>query len=284
MRLTLVAATLFALLPLNTKADDLLSCVDPEIVRAFLWADSGPRLSISDEFPQEFADISFPNYLRFIGSSESPTHKTVAFRADQDSTETVMAMNGILSDRGYRQIPKRERTRRGFQQPDIDSQQYLAFCNTDGQIMSVTARSVDGSTYLSLSKSTKTRNRNCNQQTYADDRMIWGFTGDLMPDLIVPDKARVRGSGHGGMIMSSGDDADTHVRIQTDSSSAKVIAHFADQLVLQGWSLGASWAGDISLGSTWMLSLENLPQTFGTLQLIKHAQGDYTLVFLMRAM
>ncbi len=284
MRLTMFATALFVLFPLSAKSDDLLSCVDPEILRAFLWAESGPSLSISDQFPQEFSDISFPDDLRFIGSSARSTNISVAFHTDKEVSEAVVTMEDILRGRGWRAIPQRQRTRIGFQRASVETRQYLSLCHTDGQTMSVRAHNVRDSTYLVLSKSQAAEGRNCNRQTYPDNRMVWGYTDDLMPDLIVPKNARITGSGYGGMIMSSGDDADTHARIQTSSPAAQVIAHIAEQLVMQDWSPEMSWAGDISQGSTWMLEREDLPRTFGTLQLIKHDQSDYTLVFSMRAL
>ena len=252
MRLALTIVAFLFCVPINASSDDLLSCVDPDVVTAFLsWGYQSDR-TISDELPQEFSTVRYPHDFLFIGSSTSATHRSAAFRTGREPSDAESVIEIIFGERGWHSVPQpqRDAMRKGFQQTRDASQRHLSLCHVNGEAMAVTSRREDRGTYVVLGKYTDARNLNCNRQPNADNRMDWGLTSDLMPNLELPANAKSRGSGRGGFIRGSGDHADTHVRIRSKLRPEEILAHFSSQLALQGWILDSAWTGEASRGST----------------------------------
>lgn len=277
-----IAALLF-LVPINVSSDDLLSCVDPDVVTAFLGSGNQSMRTISDELPQDFPTMQYPADFLFIASSTTATQTSVAFRTDREPSDAESAIEIMFRERGWRSLPQGVTPRMGFQQTRNDLLRHVALCHADGEAMSVTSRREDRGTYVVISKHTSVRNYDCNQQPKRNTDFWSGMTSDLMPELALPANAKSHGSGRGGVIRGSGDDADTHVRITSDLRPEEILAYFSNQLALQGWIFDSAWIGETSEGSTWSLSRDNLPKTVGTLQLVTHSEGDCTIKFSMLA-
>mgnify|MGYP001825516925 CR=1 FL=1 len=284
MRLILTVFAVLICAPINAFSDDLLSCVDPDVVTGLLSFGYQPGSKITNEMPQKLSIVRFPDTFDFIGSVTSEYLTSAAFRTKLDPAGAESVMAGLFGEQGWRPMPpRRGPTRSGFQPKHEASQRQLRLCHADGNSVSISAREEDRGTFVVLFSTDSARNGDCNQQPSADGRIRWGFTNDLMPNLELPANSRSRGSGHGGIIQSSGDDADTHVRVMTDLRPEELLEHFSSQLTAQGWLAGSSWTGELSQGSTWSLSREGLPRTVGALQLVTHSEGDYTVKFSMIA-
>lgn len=285
MRITLTIFSFMIFAPINAFSDDLLSCVDPDVVTALLSFGYQPGSKITDEMPQELSIVRYPDTFDFIGSMTSEYLISAAFRTELEPDDAESAMAGLFGAQGWRPMPSRRvGMRSGFQPRRDASQSQVRLCHADGNSVSITAREEDRGTFVVLFRTDAARSADCNQEPTADGSIRWGFTGDLMPNLELPANSRSRGSGHGGIIQSSGDDADTHVRVITDLQPEELLEHFSSQLATQGWLADSSWSGELSQGSTWSLSREGLPRTVGNLHLIAHSVGDYTVKFSMLAM
>lgn len=285
-RVTLTIAASLICLPINALSEDLLGCVNPDVAIAFLSAGNQSGRTISDELPQEFSLVQLPEDFLFIGSSKSATLTKIAFRTGRVPSDAVSVVENMFHERGWSSVsqPKRNVMRKGFQEARDSSLRQLSLCHTNGKSMAVTSREGDRGTYVMLWRSSDTRNINCNQEVRADRSMDWGLTSDLMPNLELPAGAISGGSGRGGIIRGSGDDADTHVRIRSKLRPEEILSNFSNQLVLQGWILDSTWTGEASRGNVWSLSRETLPKTVGTLHLVTHSEGDYTVKFSMLAL
>lgn len=285
MKRVLVFAAVAFCTPNISASDDLLACVDPDVVTAFLAVGSRSDLKISDELPDEFSFVEYPDDFRFIASSTSAMHKGVAFRTDLGPDEAVSAFEQAFADKGWSAMgqPQRGLRMKGFRQAQSSSQQQASLCHSSGKTMSVLARREDRGTFVSLWEYPDSRNLNCNQMPADGFGMNRGRTSEVMPNLELPKNARSGGAGSGGIIIGSGDDAETHVRIRTKLQPAEVLTHFANQLVLQDWTPGSDWASDLSHGSTWNLNRADLPRVVGTLHLVVHSEGDYTIQFSILA-
>ena len=285
MRITLTFLAFLVFAPINALSDDLLSCVDPDVVTALLSSGFQRGSEITDEMPREFAATRYPDTFDFIGSLTSEYHISAAFRTDLDPGNAESVMAELFGKQGWRPMPRRrDRMRSGFQPTREASQRHLRLCHADGNSVSITAREEDRGTFVVLFRSDAARNADCNQEPSADGSIRWGFTNDLMPNLELPANSRSRGSGGGGIIQSSGDDADTHARVHTDLRPEELLEYFSGQLATQGWLVDSTWTGELSQGSTWSLNRDDLPRTVGNLQLVTHSEGDYTVKFSMLAL
>lgn len=285
MRITLIVLSALTCAPIVAWSDDLLSCVDPDVVATLLSSGYSQGSEISDEMPRDFSSIRFPDTFDFIGGMTSKHFTSAAFLTTLDPGNAEPVAAGLFVEQGWRSAPPRQqRTRSGFQSPKDSSQRHTRLCHAEGNSVGITVRAEERGTYVMLYSTDAARSPDCAREPSADGSIRWGFTDDLMPNLALPANSTTRGSGHGGIIQSSGDDAETHVRVITDLPPEELLAHLSNQLVTQGWVADSSWIGELSQGSTWSLRLDGLPRTIGNLHLISHSEGDYTVMFSMIAM
>jgi len=285
MRISLVVLSFLVCAPINALSDDLLSCVDPDVMTALLVFGYQPGSKITDEMPRVLSVIRYPDNFDFIGSMTAEHMVSAAFRTDLDPASAESILAGLYGEQGWRPVPSsREVGQPGFQSPSESNQQHARLCHANGNGMTIMAREVERRTFVTLFSTNTPRYSDCNQEPAEDGSMRRGFTDDLMPDLELPADSSSRGSGYGGVIYSSGDDADTHVRVITDLRPADLLEHFSRQLAAQGWLVDSSWIGELSQGSTWSLTREGLPRTAGNLNIVTHSTGDYSVRFSMLAM
>lgn len=285
MRVMLVLVLGLLTLPIKALSDDLLSCVDPDVVTALLGFGYQPGSKVTDEVPQEFSTLRFPSSYSLVGSLSSDHLVSIAYRAGLDSQDARTEIFELLRQSGWRPMRKQEgEMRTGFQPAPTASPDPLSLCHSSGDRVSVLVREDDRGSLVTVYRPVERRGRNCNEEAGPSRRIRWGFTDDLMPYLELPADSRRHGGGGGGVIQGSGDDADADVRVTTDLQPVELLEHFAAQLATQGWLPGSSWASEESLGSTWSLEREGLPKTVGNLQLVTHSPGDYSLKFSMIAL
>lgn len=276
----------FFMIPAVTVADDLLSCVDPDVVEAFLARGDRSTYQIVNTLPEELSALDYAEKFRLIGSLETARYTSVAFHSDRTPDEAMAMMEAALGEHGWVAVddPRMNSRPNGFQETQSSSQRQIALCDASNSAMSLSSRNTDGGTIIHLSTSSSSRGNICRQEYRLDPYRDMGFTSDLMPNLYLPDGAAQLGSGHRGVIRSSGDDAETHVRITSDLGPERILDHFSNQLADQGWALDSTWFGRASIGSAWTYDKQGLPSTVGTLVLLEHSQGDYTAKFSMVAL
>ena len=217
MRITLTFFSFLIFAPINAFSDDLLSCVDPDVVTALLSFGYHPGSEVTDEMPRKLSTVRYPDTFDFIGSMTSEYLTSIAFRTELDPGGAESVIAKLFGEQGWRPMPRaRAGMRSGFRPSHETSQHQLRLCHADGNSVSIMAREKERVTFITLFSTNDARSADCNREPSADGSIRWGFTEDLMPDLELPANSSSRGSGHGGIIQSSGDDADTHVRVATD--------------------------------------------------------------------
>jgi len=244
-----------------------------------------PGSELTDEMPSTFSVVQYPDRFDFIGSMKAEHLVSVAFRTDLDPAGAESMLAGLYGEQGWRAMPSpTERGQQGFRSASENKQQHARLCHRDGNGMTIMAREVEQRTFVTLVRTNTPRYSDCNQGPAEDGSQRRGYTDDLMPDLELPADSTTRSSGYGGLIYSSGDDADMHVRVTTDLRPENLLEHFSRQLAAQGWLVDSSWIGELSHGSTWSLTREGLPRTAGNLNILTHSSGDYSVRFSMLAM
>ena len=267
----------------SARSADLLSCIDPDVLTGLLAYGFRPGGEITDELPAQFSTIRLPEAFHYIGTATSETYVSTAFRTELTPQDAESAMVGVLRPAGWQPMPRRRGDRRtGFQPARESSPGGARLCHSDGTVLSILARNEDRGTFVNVFRNTAGRT-DCNREPAADGSIRWGFTAELMPDLELPRGSKSRSMGGGGIIQSAGDDADTHARVTTTQAPEELLLHFSDQLIEQGWLADATWAGEVSQGSTWSLMRADLPPVVGNLQLVTHAKGDYFVSFAILA-
>lgn len=165
---------------LNALSNDLLDCVDPDVVSAFLSGGYYSTRRITDEFPNEFT-AQYPEDFLFVGSSISETVNSVAFRTGREPVDAASVVQEELRSQGWHSLPQKRRSGRGFQEAEEAVARPVPLCHSDGTSMTISARREDRGTYVILSRRANAEGYNCNEEGDAHDPWSHGLTGELMP-------------------------------------------------------------------------------------------------------
>ena len=282
----LIASCLFVVSAPSTAAN-LLSCVDPRVIEAFVARGPQSEFEITDTVPAEFSDIDYIQDFELIGTSRSNRSLSVAFLTNHTSERAVAILQESLTELGWSPVedPRLQMRQSGFQSAEQKAHTQIIMCDSSEAAISVSARESSSGTIAHIWRSpTSLRSNSCSGRYQVPPSMDDGYTSEIMPILYLPIGATHLGSGRGGMIRSIGDDASSHVRINAKLSTDAVLDHFTSQLADQGWILESSWAGQSSVGTSWNLDKRDLPETDGTLVVHEHSPGDFTVHFLMIAL
>ena len=274
-------------MPAVAAADNLLSCVDPNVVQAFLGGGASSEYRIVDTIPPEFSGLDYPQDFDLIGTRHTRSFVNTAFRTNQTPDNAIKSLEAAMVNSGWTVVDNRRANAlwRGFQDAKTTSRRGLTtLCDENDSAISLSSGAADPGTIVHLFKSASAQRNECNQGGQFDSSEDMGLTNDLMPNLYLPEGASRSGSGRGGIIRASGDDAETHVRITSGKRSNEILEHFSGQLSRQGWLLDSTWFGRRSVGSTWILDQADLPTTAGTLVILQHGPGDHTAQFSMIAL
>jgi len=274
-------------MPAVAAADNLLSCVDPNVVHAFLGGGTRSEYRLVDTIPPDFSGLDFPQDFDFIGTRHTGSFVNTAFRTNQTPDNAIESLEATMVNSGWTIANNRRANAlwRGFQDAKTTSRKGLTTLWDDNDsAISLSSGSADIGTIVHLFKAASALRNECNQEGQFDSSVDMGFTNELMPNLYLPEGASRSGSGRDGIIRASGDDAETHVRITSGKQSNEILEHFSGQLSGQGWLLDSTWSGRRSLGSTWVLDQADLPTTAGTLVILEHGTGDHTVQFSMIAL
>ncbi len=274
-------------IPVVAAADDLLSCVDPNVVQAFLGGGASSEYRLVDTIPSEFSGLDYPQDFDLIGTRHTGSFVNTAFRSSQTPDNAIKSLEEAMVNSGWTIVDNRRATALwgGFHDAKTTSRIGLTtLCDQNELAISLSSGAVDRDTIVHLFKSAFAQPNECNPGGLFDSSVDIGFTNELMPSLYLPEGASRSGGGREGIIRASGDDAQIHVRITSGRLSNEILEHFSGQLSGQGWQLDSTWSGRGSLGSTWILDQADLPTTAGTLVILEHGTGDHTAQFSMIAL
>jgi hypothetical protein len=104
---------------------------------------------------------------------------------------------------------------------------------------------------------------------------------DLMPRLVMPEAPAGRGlpffAGGGGG--GSQDDYESRTGMSTAMSIIELYAHFAAQLIEQGWAAEISMDGSFMATGSWQKTAENDVQLNGVLSVVELSDNNYDMRF-----
>jgi len=274
------------MIPVVSFPTDLLSCVDPNVVEAFLSRGDRSTYEITDTLPEKLSTLEFSDRTSLIGTLETVSYTSTAFSTDSAPRDAMDTMEATLQNEGWIPVENThtEPREKGFQERQLSTRQQISYCLPDNSAMMLSSRERSNDTILYLTDHTSSQNNFCGLDSFVDPFRDMGFTSGLMPVLYLPDNANQRGSGYGGMIRTSGDDAYSHVRLKSQLSRENILEYFSTQLLDQGWVNDSTWFGGATIGSTWTFDKQGLPSTAATLVLLEHSEGDYTARFSMVAL
>jgi hypothetical protein len=266
---------------------DLLECVDPDVLRGLVFTGNSPVISTA--VPAEMSGVGVPSQFGWIGSAQRNLgqvmgSQTTSVTAAYGTTLSVDAARDLavktLESEGWNIVPAPAMgggvfTSASFSVP-------WSACRGD-EAVTVTANRLDGKTYVLYGAS---RGGN---STACDTRFLPTFTTGLdehMPSLELPSDpatgaaARVQSSGGG----SSGGGRNARVEFGLDDSASNVASHFARQMAAQGWVGDASWSGTSTAGSSWSKTPDAETTILSTLQVTEVGDSQFMAVLRIVAL
>ena len=280
-----VFGTLFGL---TAYGQDLLECVNPDVLRGLIFRNTAAQATvISERVPDEISGIDVPTQFSWIGSAErnlgaalgnAPlTSVTAAYRTSMTADAARAAAIDALARGGWE--IQTEQMGIGNGVFTSASQPVSQTACRDNQPVSVTASTLNGRTYVLYGIA---RGGN---STACDARMrpsVMSGTGleEYMPTLELPADpvtgapARMQGSGGGG----GGSGRNLRVEFTLDDSVGNVANHFARQMADQGWTADTRWTGTTTAGSSWSKQTAADATVLGTLQVTAVDDAQFTVV------
>ena len=187
--------------PAAAVAQDLLSCVDPDVKQALVFQGFGGDTVVSSERPKAFADFREPQNFEFIGSSVSSLQTTVAYKTSLAAETALDDSVKSLVDSGWRGFPNAMQQTGGFRNSSQPS--YSSLCRED-QMLSVIARRAGESTFVNMSTASNQGNFSCS--TLMSPQGMGGTDRGLsqyIPTLSLPEGSS-NSRGAYGVLSSSG--------------------------------------------------------------------------------
>jgi hypothetical protein len=241
---------------------NLLDCIEPDVLRTLLMTGQGERpLVITAAVPPELAVLKMPGGFAWIGSAERITGRadantnisqvTAAWRSSLVPDAARNAMTTALTASGWAMQPQRGTGFSVFSSSSTPTV-WQAACR-DGKPVSLSAVAMDGVTYVTISIQRGNNNDlTCNSQMRMPVTNATGLE-KYMPHLELPADpatgvaARMGGGGSG----SSAGTLNARAEFVLKDSLANVARHFAKQMAAQGWNSDANWSGASTAGSSW---------------------------------
>ncbi len=257
-------------------AQNLLSGIDPDVLKGLLWqGQAGRSALVGTTVPRELSGITMPNAFSWIGSLQrdlgqlvgntTPVQVSAAYRtalppeAAHAQALSAMTAGGWVAQAGMPGM--------GMDVFVTRSQPVSQTLCRDNQPVTITANVLDGVTYVLFAATRSANNNTCDASMRARFLSSTGFEGQL-PKLDLPvnpatgAQPRFMGGGSGG----SGSGRNFHTEFASSDSAGNVANHFARQMQSQGWAMDASWNGDSTAGSSWSRRPDANTTIMGTLQ------------------
>ena len=271
-----------AISPATTAlAQDLLSCVDPDVRQALVSHVHGGDAVISRELPEAFEAFQVPESFDYIGSSVSEFQTLVAYKTSLETGPALETAMDSLTAAGWKDIPNRILLSGGFRSRDIPS--YSTLCRDDRTFSLTTRRAVEA-TIINMTTASSQVDSSCD--ALISSQAIFGRGRGLsryMPTLSLPEGTKAaRGVSLGasmGGVSSESRTARTSIAVSTQLSTQELIDDFGRQLDEQGWRIDVEWSGRLSAGSAWSTQPNDTTSLFGALDIVRIAEATYQAYF-----
>jgi hypothetical protein len=284
---------------------DLIQCLDPHVEAAFLAAfltggnDSAPPL-VRGERPPQIADVATPEGFEWMGSLIYQTETHAVFRTDLATADAEQQFLAALRQAGF--DTWQDQTPTGF--VPSDSLSYTDICR-DGAHSSVNVRDPGSRRFVTLTLrdrnpfSLRNAPASCGAPRAAPQPTVILSPSrasaapspptpprptpyyENIPRLDLPSGV-VRSTRPGALptadISGSGDTYNYHLEVEGATSSAAIVRHLTPQIVAQGWTAAADWAGEQSAGSAWTRAIDGR-RFAGRLSAERIGGGYYSLNF-----
>lgn len=264
-------------------AQDLLECVNPDVLNGLVLdgAYDDPAAFSSSSHPL-MSDVSTPGQFNLIGTAErdllGSSMVSVIFRSSVAPSEAIdAAMNG-LAESGWEARQQQSGLGSGVFASASVAQPNLACL--DDQPVTVSAGSIDGTTYVNYSFAMNQAN-SCTSPATGGAMFIRSSISQGMPSLEFPpdpetgEPVRSQGGSSGGSqaVQYSA------TQIAHGASLNSLVDHLSQQLTEQGWEADASWNGATTAGSSWSRLDESGTPVQGMLQLTALNHSRYDVLF-----
>ena len=238
-----------ALVSLSAFGQDLLQCVNPDVINTLLMVSrEAPEYTLTPDRPDVLAGFSAPPEFAWIGSRSTAFDVKAAYRTDLEPLAARQAFVAAMQGQGFQVLSEDDS---GFV---LTSPPLLTSMCRESVVGTIILREVGNARYLTVSFPNQIQPRSCEamrNQTASVGRR--GF--DLIPKLITPPEVEISrrpgalptGSGSG-----SNDSFTSSIEVQGVDSMSGLASLLSDQIRDQGWSADSSWSGSVSAGSTWM--------------------------------
>lgn len=230
--------------------NDPLACLDDDLRAAFFHVDYEISRELLDSLPATLRRLEPPKKFQLVGSVRSPVYARVGFTTDLDVPTAEQGMVHALAGLGYAAPATGEARlpQSGFRIQQRPRGQVSMCHPNDGSVLIRTRPNHEGTIV------TATRYYQ-NDPTCVDQRLrsiVQGkLPGDFLPDLQLPEDARVRNGGSGG---STGNQGVTRTIFASEMGLTELLAFFEKQIARQGWRLDGEWGAEATLGSVWSAS------------------------------
>jgi hypothetical protein len=245
-------ALLGAMFSLTAFSQDLLECVNPDVVNSLLFnGRADARYLVSPDLPDALSGYRAPAGFEFVGSlARNDTISTATFRTELAGE---FAFDSAVAAFEAERWEAEEQLRIGVPVFSLTNRPLSVTLCRDGERRNVRVRNVNAARFVEINFVTEDRPRAC----HADDPRFsqmptMGAIHEQLPTLTFPDSTREpNGNDPGGGTGGAGERVRTSVQVESPDTARALINHFAGQMADQGWLPDAGWSGQHSAGSTW---------------------------------
>lgn len=282
-RLTLALLGVF--FSLTALGQDLLQCLNPDLVKGVLFnGRPEAQMSITATLPEALAGYQAPSGFALVGSAvrRDGASTTVAYRTSLDREAAYAALLASFEAEGWviEELPLGP-VEPIFVEPAGPVSGSICL---DGERRFLNVDDVEGRRFATIALNDQPTARACN----AEDPRLRGLGSSMMsmlteaaPTLELPEgttaadgSGRIN-SGGGG----SGDTYRTESQIRITVSASAFMDRLAEQVRAQGWTADARWTGALSHGGRWIRTSDDGTMFWSTLELIDVGDGIYDLSF-----
>ncbi|MGV3590925.1 MAG: hypothetical protein ACO1PZ_04495 [Gammaproteobacteria bacterium] len=267
--------------------------VPREVVEQFIGNMFGGEPKLYSDIFTGFPPFTVPAAFEIVASADQGIQQNVILRTTLDDAEAIAAIAAALVAEGWMEmpIPGSGAPRRGFVSAQSDLQP-VSLCSDALGRMSVRVRDGGDARYVNLARTTMEgfggSRRSCAEEA---EMMSLGPQGrpfregadgvrQYMPELVMPvsDVAtRPQGFLTGGRGGSS-DDFEERSSLSITWSSEALMAHFAEQIVEQGWQPDTQVSSTRTAFRSWTKTVDG-NELLGTLTLVETSEDNWDLKF-----
>lgn len=276
----LTIALIGALFSLTAFSQDLLQCVNPDVVNSLLFGGRPSQVAITRSLPDALSSYEPPAGFELIGSMNQGVGdaSTTAFKTDLEIQAAFDALVASFAQDGW--IPEEDGSANTFSLPGRPLSGTVC---RDGDRRAISVRDVDGTRYAGISLYSQGQLRACGDDGRPDPmRNIFALQQEL-PQFSFPDTAQAVNSAGGAGISGSSGGVGTATRITSPDSAASLADHLGNQMTAQGWYRDASWTGNLSSGSTWTRQLDDGTPVWATLEVVDLTNRTYDVQIRMQS-